>query len=371
MFENSRPRRHDVGHRRTSDVDQRRSHAPAPRMGMFEHSAHRGTERDSAARPTSIRRLSHAPGVHIALVPTPDVPHADQADPMDIVRLLTERGGSARARDLVAAGASGSALTRACRQGDVVRVVRGVYALSERDEDALTALRVGAHLTCISAAVQRGLWVLRAPGLVHVAVDHGRPLGSDRLRRHRWEGPVSALTFCVHAVRCLPELDALCIVESAVVLGQVRLGDLRTHADRPRARALRTVVELIDPHAQSILETAARYLLVQAGFTVASQVHVPGVGRIDLFVDGVLGIEVDGRHFHSDRREFEEDRRRWNLLTARGIPILRVTRQLLLGEPGRFVLVIRAALAAQQASRPKDSPASIPVAPTSRGPVAR
>lgn len=270
---------------------------------------------------------------------------------MDVVEVLTELGGAARARTIVAAGASSAVLARACEQGRVVRVTRGVYALPGHDDEALTALRAGAELTCISAALQRGLWVMRRPTLVHVGVDHGRPVAGTLLRVHRTSHPISTLTACLQCVRCLPELDALCIVESAVVLGQVRLPDLRKHAEEPKSWALRKILTLLDPHAQSILETVARYHLVRAGFTVTSQVHVPGVGRIDLFVDGILGIEADGRQYHSDRREFEEDRRRWNLLTTRGVPILRVTRKLLFDDPNQFLIIVRGALAAQSQYR--------------------
>ncbi|MHA7217629.1 hypothetical protein ACX80L_01935 [Arthrobacter sp. MDT1-48-3] len=49
----------------------------------------------------------------------------------------------------------------------------------------------------------------------------------------------------------------------------------------------------MDPHAESILEAVARYHLLRAGFQISSQVHIPGVGRLDLVVDGVLGIEAD------------------------------------------------------------------------------
>lgn len=270
---------------------------------------------------------------------------------MDVVEVLEQLGGAARARDVVRAGSSSTALARACEQGRVVRVVRGVYALPGHDGDALTALCAGAELACISAAEQRGCWVLRSPSLVHVGVDHGRAIAGERFRVHRTSAPISTLTVCLQCARCLPELDALCIVESAVVLGLVHLGDLRSRAGARNSAALRRVVDLIDPHAESILETVARYYLRRAGFQVASQVQVSGVGRIDLFVDGALGIEADGRQYHSDRHEFEEDRRRWNLLTTRGIPILRVTRSLLVNDPAQFILLVRAALAAQSSHR--------------------
>nr|WP_269429732.1 hypothetical protein [Arthrobacter sp. L77] len=92
----------------------------------------------------------------------------------------------------------------------------------------------------------------------------------------------------------------------------------------------------------------ARYHLRSAGFSTQSQVYVRGVGRLDLYVDGILGIEADGRQYHSDRRAFEEDRRRWNLLTTRGIPILRVTHDLLTRQPDQFLTLVRAAVAARR-----------------------
>ena len=81
----------------------------------------------------------------------------------------------------------------------------------------------------------------------------------------------------------------------------------------------------IVPQSQSLIECLARFLLRRAGFHVESQVNVPGMGHLDLMVDGRLGIETDGAGFHMDRTSFEEDRRRWNVTTRRGIPTLVVT----------------------------------------------
>ncbi|MHA7143574.1 type IV toxin-antitoxin system AbiEi family antitoxin domain-containing protein [Arthrobacter sp. TmT3-37] len=264
---------------------------------------------------------------------------------MDVVALLARSGGVARARDLLAAGASPALLTRAVRNGVVLRVARGVYALPDHDAGARTALSLGSELGCISAAQLRGLWVLRPPRLLHVTADSGHGIDSDRVRVHRAARPVSDLTVCLQVMRCLPELDALCIVESAVVRGSVSLEDLRGQALGRRSGSVRRIVGSVDPHAESILETVARYHLLRAGFQVSSQVHIPGVGRLDLFVDGILGIEADGRQHHSDRREFKEDRRRWNILTTRGVPVLRVTRSLLFDAPGQFLQLVRATLA--------------------------
>ncbi|WP_247827062.1 hypothetical protein [Arthrobacter antioxidans] len=151
--------------------------------------------------------------------------------------------------------------------------------------------------------------MLTRPKRLHVGVDHGRGVEGERLRMHRTTLPIPTPAVCLQCVRCLPELDALCIVESAVVLGVVSITDLRAEAERRDAKALRRILDLLDPHSESILETVARYHLRRSGFQVASQVRVPGVGRLDLMVDGILGIEADGRQYHGDRRAFLPERR--------------------------------------------------------------
>ena len=100
----------------------------------------------------------------------------------------------------------------------------------------------------------------------------------------------------------------------------------------------------IVPQSQSVIECLARFLLRRAGFHVESQVNVPGMGHLDLMVDGRLGIETDGAGFHMDRTSFEEDRRRWNVTTRRGIPTLIVTYPLLRDHPEEFIAMVRETL---------------------------
>lgn len=279
----------------------------------------------------------------------PWIPTSRHSGPMTVVHLLSGLGGVARLTELVAAGTGRAAITKACDRGQVLRVARDIYALPNHDPAVVDALRLGVELACVSAAHHRGLWILRQPRLMHVATDHGRQIDTAGLRVHRAARRVTDLVVCLQVMRCLPELDALCIVESAVVRGAVTLDDLREHVVGHRSGALRRIVALIDPQAESILETVARYRLLEAGFHVASQVQVSGVGRLGLVVDGVLGVEADGREYHSDRRAFEEDRRRWNLLPARGMPVLRVTWSLLQRDPDTFIRLVRAALEAHSA----------------------
>ena len=101
------------------------------------------------------------------------------------------------------------------------------------------------------------------------------------------------------------------------------------------------MVARIVPQSESIIECMARYWLRRAGFHVESQVNIPGMGHIDLMVDGRLGIETDGAKFHMDRASFEEDRRRWNVTTRRGIPTLVVSYPMLRYRPEEFIAMVR------------------------------
>lgn len=270
-----------------------------------------------------------------------------QSGSMDIVAALQIQGGVARRGTLLAQGVPRQRIDEALSTQRILRPARGVYALPGSASALVSAACAGAELACITAAKHLGLWVFREPTFVHVTVDHGRPL-EGVFRVHRQVKPLSLADICVQSMRCLPELDALCIVESAVVQKRVSLEQLRASATGARDAPLRRIIGLVDPHAESILETVARYRLGEEGLHVSSQVYIPGVGRLDLFVEGILGIEADGREHHSGHKEFEEDRRRWNLLTVKGIPILRVSAKLILREPDSFIRLVRQGLASRK-----------------------
>lgn len=258
---------------------------------------------------------------------------------MDVPSVLAELGGSARRKELAGAGLTGTHLNAALARGEIVRPALGVYALPRAEGNLLTANCAKAELACISAASQRGLWILQEPRWIHVSVNHSRPLG-DKFRIHRAQGPLSIADICVQCLRCLPELHALCIVESAVVKHLISPRELRQVLPGKHDVAARAVVELIDPHSQSIIETVARYRLRKVGLNTQSQVYVPGAGRLDLYVEGELGIEADGRDHHSGPEEFAEDRRRWNVLTVGGIRVLRVTYAIIVHQPELFLKLV-------------------------------
>ena len=261
---------------------------------------------------------------------------------VNVIKVLSTFDGVARAKHLAAAGVSDFQLKSALASGAVSRVARGVYALPGADAQLIAIRSLPAEPACVTAAQFRGFWVLEPPDQPHIAVPHSRHYPGFVC--HRSAAPPTLLDTVVQCLRCLPELDGLVIAESAVVLKGVTLAELRQRlTGRNDARERRSVSRIV-PQSQSIIECMARYWLRRAGFHVESQVNIPGMGHLDLMVDGRLGIETDGAGFHMDRTSFEEDRRRWNVTTRLGIPTLVVSYQLLLNRPEEFIAMVREAL---------------------------
>ncbi len=67
---------------------------------------------------------------------------------------------------------------------------------------------------------------------------------------------------------------------------------------RRSPRSARWLVDFARPDADSGLESLLRLRLHLLGISLATQVSIPGVGRVDFVVDGHLIIEVDGREHH-------------------------------------------------------------------------
>jgi hypothetical protein len=258
---------------------------------------------------------------------------------VNISEVISAYDGVARAKHLAAAGISHFQLKSTLARGQIVRVARGVYAVRGANPGLLAIRSLPAEPACISAAELAGLWVLNTPESAHVAVPHSRTYAGFVC--HRSAAPPTLMDSVVQALRCLPDLDGLVIAESAVALGKLPLLGLRTRLSGRNDARERRLVSRIVPQSQSIIECVARYHLREAGFHVESQVNIPGMGHLDLMVDGRLGIETDGAGFHMDKPSFEEDRRRWNVTTRLGVPTLVVSYSMLKNRPREFVSMVR------------------------------
>ena len=272
---------------------------------------------------------------------------------VDPVAALLSLDGSARRHELYEHGVRRPSLDAAVAQNRVAHPSWGTYSLPERTADIhAIAARNSATIACASAAKLQGLWLWTDPQQPHLLVDHGRGIAGCVAHRGRRSGAVTNVyDTVVQCIRCLPPFEALVVAESSVVHGHLTVEQLQSAFEGKGALRARTLLARIDARAMSPLETAARVVLADAGFGVVPQWRARGIGRIDLGVwdpvvgGGVMvGVELDGFAFHSDRVAFSEDRRRHNAAALAGITVLRFTADDLREHPDSVVACVREAL---------------------------
>lgn len=134
---------------------------------------------------------------------------------------------------------------------------------------------------------------------------------------------VSPSDALAQAVRCQDAENAVACIDSALRHGVVSTQEWR-NIRRDLPDRLRPLGERVDARAGSGNESIVRVRLCEAGFTVEPQVHIPGVGDVDLVVDDLVALEVDSEKFHSSREQRRTDRTRTLLALAYGMPSMRI-----------------------------------------------
>ncbi|MBZ4487038.1 hypothetical protein LQ938_03915 [Microbacterium sp. cx-55] len=251
--------------------------------------------------------------------------------------------------DLRSGGYTDSSIARLCRDGEVVRVRRGRYVDASLPAEIVDAARLGGRLDCTSLLRLLGVFVLD-DGRLHIQIERGSsrlPHRGTNVHAH-WRttatassdlivDPIEALA---QACRCLAPRAAVATLDSAWHLGVVDEAGINEVFARLPGR-FRTLRRLLDPRSESGPETLVRLMLRAMGVRVDVQAWIPGVGRVDLLVDGWLIIECDSRAFHSDWTQHRNDRRRDSASAARGYVTLRPIAEDIFGNPAD----VRAAIA--------------------------
>lgn len=264
---------------------------------------------------------------------------------------LTRQGGVARLAHLRRAGFTRSQIGQAVNSGLVLKPRHGVYRSPRANDDFVRAYEANAAVTCVSAAGHFALWTLRDPGQPHLAASHRRL--PSKVVPHRFTGNVSTLLppvlplkdVLVHALQCLPELEALVMVECAYKRGETDPDFLRRLLPGARNGRARAVLNLVEHGADSLLETVARVLFRRHGFEVRTQVYLQGIGYVDFLINGCLIVEIDGMGFHFNKAQFKKDIRRNNVGAAAGYRVLRYLYEDVLHRPEQMLEQIRLALA--------------------------
>lgn len=211
---------------------------------------------------------------------------------------------------------------------------RGCYALPGTSADVVAAANLDAVVSCVSAVREHGLEVLGDRSIVHCSIPRSR--GSSRrvpsgVVRHQEDivtvpGRRVASIECAvaRAARCLSYGGALAMLDQVGrqrgrdCLDRILVDVARSHPGLARDLGLD-----VDPSSRSHIETFLRWALRSAGYSVAAGVFLPGIGEVDLLVEGVLIVELDGYAYHSGRSEFCSDRRRDRRALRLGSPTLR------------------------------------------------
>lgn len=199
------------------------------------------------------------------------------------------------------------------------------------DLELVAAVSAGGRLGCETQARRLGLWVLDGTQL-HLSMPrhsgHTRPPAGAVVhwRGREWGSGHATVDPVETVVRdiadCLPTEAALCVLDSALNKQLVGIAGLeRLLTDTRRGHRL---LPLLDPAAESGLETIVRSRLERAGIRTRSQVKIEGIGRVDLLVGERLVVECDGRAHHDDPRARARDRHRDLLLSARGYLVIRL-----------------------------------------------
>jgi very-short-patch-repair endonuclease len=270
---------------------------------------------------------------------------------MDPADIIVSAGGVLLTRDVLARGASEAGIRRAIRHGDVVRVERGLLAVAGADPELVAAGRSRGLITCVSAAPRFALWQLRPAVQPHYWHSNGRATARCISHRHALTQPAVHGTLAalpdvlLHALLCLPPLDALVMVECAYNRGDIEPSFLRRHLAGNRCGKARDVLARVERGADSLLETLARVLFRDAGIATETQVWLDGIGRVDFLLEGFLIVELDGIAFHLEPRQFKKDRRRDNSATARGLPVLRFFYDDVVHAPEAMLAQVREVLA--------------------------
>ncbi len=297
---------------------------------------------------------------------------AERAADLEIVRISRAQNGNVTWRQLLGAGLTPDAVRARVARGQLHRLHRQVYAVSDptltplaRESAAVLALGDGALISHRSAAALWSLAELEGRTVDVMLVGRScRARAGIRLHRVTWLDqrdvrtrahlPVTApaRTLVDFASSARPAELEMAVAE-ARVRGLVREAELRSALERapsnhPGRRRISVLLEIERGPALTRSEAERKLLaLVRSAQLPTPEANAPLHGyEVDfLWRRSRLVVEVDGHAYHASHAAFERDRRRDRVLTAAGLQVMRVTWRQLVEEPLAVVTHIGIAVA--------------------------
>ncbi|MGM7668213.1 DUF559 domain-containing protein [Microbacterium sp. A93] len=229
-------------------------------------------------------------------------------------QLITHAGGIARGTRLQEFGFSRRMLSNSVKDGSILRVRPGVFAVPSTDAELIDAAAHGGAVTCARALRRHSIWTLNDDATVHVwlggtgRVHHPR---SCSYVGHFFAGRMSLglaplEVVLVHVYHCHGDEAFFAALESALRPRKI------TSSARTRVRArlpvnARWLVDLARSDADSGLESLLRLRLHLLGILLDCQVVIPTVGTVDFVIGEHLILETDGKENHDDESHRHKD----------------------------------------------------------------
>ncbi|MGC5169187.1 DUF559 domain-containing protein [Microbacterium sp. DT81.1] len=251
--------------------------------------------------------------------------------------------------ELRAEGLSRRSIDRALRSGSLLRARRDRYLHGDAPAHVAAAVACGGRLDCLSLLGELGVFVQEKP-MLHVQLTPGTGHGPGvrhgivRHWRHTAADARSTTTDIIEALaqacRCQNPRSAIATLDSAWHAGWVDEEGIAA-VFRLLPRRFRVLRSNLERRSESGPETLVRLMARALGCDVEAQVSMPGVGRVDLVLDGLLVIECDSQEFHQGWTSQQRDRSRDLALAAMGYVTLRPWASAIMWQPETVVDAIR------------------------------
>ena len=267
---------------------------------------------------------------------------------MDLAGYLEYAGSVARTATLLQAGFTSSRIRTAVAAGEIRRLRHGVVALPGARADFVAAVLANGTLSAPPPRRSTAYGASMSPNgctcCAHTDQRAGAVIHRASLVPPEFPQPVASLTdTLLHALRCLPPLNAAVMVESALLQGRTTLdylgsGCRETGTGPPAASWSWSTARRIR-RSRSL----PRLLFRSQGIYTQTQVQLPGIGIVDFLLEGFLIVEIDGST-HLERAQVRKDRGRNNASTLAGYAVLRYGYQDVVYNPQKVIDEVRQVL---------------------------